>query len=243
MIIPKAICNVVTATDWSVHLQRHARPITPVGDNGSPFTPRSTGRRRTATPYSSSPTVTTPEQLQQYLDAFEEQAQANPGQPAAAALYGGKQPFGAVEQSMQQYRPSLQARGQTGSPLRADGLLSPSSQENVNAVLARLQMDARTLEAWTDRFREWLAADVLKPLVRQVRSAHEQVASSASRLGWTRIELSSLGEPEASGSNRGLEADEEAQLNMLREALAAQLRSPLQEAQREAVLTCLQVGP
>ena len=69
---------------------------------------------------------------------------------------------------MQQYRPSLQARGQTGSPLRADGLLSPSSQETFNAVLARLQTDARTLEAWTDRFREWLAAEVLKPLVRQV---------------------------------------------------------------------------
>ena len=76
-----------------------------------------------------------------------------------------------------------------------------------------------------------------------MRSAHEQVAASASQLGWTRIELSSLGEPEAASSNRGLEADEEAQLNMLREALAVQLRSPLQETQRKAVLTCLQVGP
>ena len=144
---------------------------------------------------------------------------------------------------MQQYRPSLQARGQTGSPLRADGLLSPSSQETFTAVLARLQTDARTLEAWTDRFREWLAAEVLQPLVRQVGSAHEQVAASASQLGWARIELSSLEEAEASSSSRGLEADEEAQLNMLREALAAQLRSPLQETQRKAVLTCLQVRP
>ena len=70
-----------------------------MGENGSPFTPRSTGRRRTATPYSSSPTVTTPEQLRQFLDAFEDQAQASPGQPAPAALYGGQQPFGAVEQA------------------------------------------------------------------------------------------------------------------------------------------------
>ena len=69
-----------------------------MGENGSPFTPRSTGRRRTATPYSSSPTVTTPEQLRQYLEAFEEQAQASPGQSAATALYRGQQPFGAIEQ-------------------------------------------------------------------------------------------------------------------------------------------------
>lgn len=68
----------------------------------------------------------------------------------------------------------------------------------------------------------------------------QEVASSARQLTWT-IELSSLAQQEAGTSNKGLEADEEAQINMLKEALTAQLRNPLQEPQRKAVMACLQV--
>jgi len=66
----------------------------------------------------------------------------------------------------------VQARGKTGSPLRADSVLSPSNQETFEAVLARLQTDARTLEVWIDRLREWLAFQVVNPLQRSVASAH-----------------------------------------------------------------------
>jgi len=67
---------------------------------------------------------------------------------------------------------SMQARGKTGSPLRADSLLSPSNQETFKAVLARLQTDPHTLEVWIDRFREWLSSQVMGPLLRNIASAH-----------------------------------------------------------------------
>ena len=65
-----------------------------------------------------------------------------------------------------------QARGKTGSPLRADSVLSPSNQETFEAVLARLQADPNILEVWIDKFREWLSAEIMKPLVKHVQSAH-----------------------------------------------------------------------
>ena len=78
--------------------------------------------------------------------------------------------------------------------------------------------------------------------VRNMTSAAplQEVRDTARALGWT-VELSSLAQPEASSSNKGLEADEEAQINMLHEALSSQLRQPIQEPQRKAVLACLQV--
>lgn len=74
---------------------------------------------------------------------------------------------------------AVQARGKTGSPLRADSVLSPSNQETFEAVLARLQTDADTLETWIDRFRQWLAAEVVQPLLRHVKRAHMVSRSTA----------------------------------------------------------------
>ena len=136
----------------------------------------------------------------------------------------------------------LQARGTAGSPLRGgDGRLAPSSQETVESVLARLRVDRRTLEVWTDRLREWLAAHVIQPLLRCVDSAHTAVSEAAGQLGWSGLALSPLGEPEASGGSRRLDADDEALLMQLREALNRYLGDPAQAAQRQKVISCLEV--
>ena len=39
--------------------------------------------------------------------------------------------------------------------------------------LGRLKTDLRRLEAWTERLREWLASDLLQPLVRQMEGVHK----------------------------------------------------------------------
>ena len=78
-----------------------------------------------------------------------------------------------------------QARGKTGSPLRADSVLSPSNQETFEAVLARLKTDASTLETWIDRFRQWLAAEVVKPLLKHVQSAHLVRINGQNLFGYT----------------------------------------------------------
>ena len=56
--------------------------------------------------------------------------------------------------------------------MRADSVLYPSNQETFQAVLTKLQTDATTLETWIDSFRQWLAAEVAQPLLRNVQTAH-----------------------------------------------------------------------
>ena len=68
---------------------------------------------------------------------------------------------------------ALQLRGQTGSPLRPDAALYPSSPEAYDAVLARLSINPQTMDVWIDRFREWLAEVVFKPLLNHMRTAHK----------------------------------------------------------------------
>ena len=72
--------------------------------------------------------------------------------------------------------------------------------------------------------------------------ALQDVAECAAQLGLHRVELSNLSEAAGISSTRGLEADEEAQINMLRAQLQHQLQQPMQEQQRKAVLACLQVS-
>lgn len=69
----------------------------------------------------------------------------------------------------------------------------------------------------------------------------QDVSKCAAQLGLHRVELSNLSEAVTTSSNRGLEADEEAQINVLRAQLQNQMQQPMQEAQRKAVLACLQV--
>lgn len=50
------------------------------------------------------------------------------------------------------------------------------------------------LQICTERLREWLASEVLKPLVAAVDGAHKQVVAAAAALGWTGVQLSPLHE-------------------------------------------------
>lgn len=67
----------------------------------------------------------------------------------------------------------VQLRGKTGSPLRPDAALYPSSPEAYQAVLAKLSTDSETVDVWIDRFREWLSKDVFKPLAKHMMFAHQ----------------------------------------------------------------------
>ncbi|CAL8469889.1 g9431 [Coccomyxa elongata] len=166
--------------------------------------------------------VSTPEQLQRYMDSFEAStrgaASPEPGYgPYTGAPYGygatvtdalplsygtaaagHSTPSGA---SVPIYRPSLQPRGKAGSPHRGDGRLSPSSQETLEAVLARLQTGGRTLEVWTEQLRSWLAAELLQPLDRLAASAQKDVINATAALGMAGMQLSGLDAENDLGGN------------------------------------------
>ena len=78
-------------------------------------------------------------------------------------------------------------------------------------------------------------------MLMQETYSMQDVSKCAAQLGLHRVELSNLSEAVSTSSNRGLEADEEAQINVLRAQLQNQMQQPMQEAQRKAVLACLQV--
>lgn len=44
----------------------------------------------------------------------------------------------------------------------------------------------------TERLREWMAAHVLKPLVRAIDTAHTSVIDTAARIGWQGVQLQPL---------------------------------------------------
>ena len=51
-----------------------------------------------------------------------------------------------------------------------------------------------------EALREWMASDVLQPLLLAMATAHEEVVQSAARLGWAGLQLSPLSEAGASSS-------------------------------------------
>ncbi|CAL5218925.1 g671 [Coccomyxa viridis] len=162
------------------------------------------------------PTVTTPEQLQPYLDSFS--TAVSPLGASTAAPYGvygnPSLGFGAAPSQASPlgygsspgtapspvlaggqipiYRPSSQLRGKTGSPHKGDGSLSASSEETFDALLARLKTGRRNMEVWTEQFRLWLAAELLQPLDKLVRRAQKDVVDSAAAIGGHGLQLSPL---------------------------------------------------
>ena len=57
------------------------------------------------------------------------------------------------------------------------------------------------LQHGTERIREWFAARVLKPLVKDVDGAHTRVIDSAARIGWTGVTLQPL-DPQGGACSR-----------------------------------------
>ena len=74
-----------------------------------------------------------------------------------------------------------QPRGKAGSPHRGDGRLAPSGAEAADAALGRLAATRADLDAWAERLRAWLAAELLQPLVRLLDGAHAVRAPTAAR--------------------------------------------------------------
>ncbi|EIE25704.1 hypothetical protein COCSUDRAFT_64788 [Coccomyxa subellipsoidea C-169] len=208
-----------------------ASPMTPQqqrGDSGGgPYTRGSPASHGSGLGYSTR-VVSTPEQLQRYMDSFEASTRGNASPEPGYGNYGGS-PFGygatATDAlplgygtgtagvatppgtAVLTYRPSLQARGKAGSPHRGDGRLSPSSVETLEAVLARLATGRRTLEVWTEQLRSWLASELLQPLDRLVATVQKDVIKATADLGWTGLQLSELdADTEAAGSGAAAKA-------------------------------------
>ena len=78
-------------------------------------------------------------------------------------------------------RGRAQPRGKAGSPHHGDGRLAPSGAEAADAALGRLAATRADLDAWAERLRAWLAAELLQPLVRLLDGAHAVRAPNAAR--------------------------------------------------------------
>ena len=66
-----------------------------------------------------------------------------------------------------------QPKRRTAAPTSEGGRLELSPPAALDAVLAQLQSNRRTLEVWTGRLREWLAHDLLQPLAAIIKDGHK----------------------------------------------------------------------
>ncbi|PRW20681.1 Transmembrane 209 [Chlorella sorokiniana] len=185
--------------------------------------PSSAGR---PSPFGARP-ITTPEQLRRVLDEFEEGTAPSPAQqpaetgysPAAGVRLGTSSPLLGPAPV---YRPSAVPKGKAAVPVATDGKVGPSTLESKRALLERLDMSERSLEHGTERLREWMAARVLKPLVRAIDTAHTNVIDTAARIGWQGVQLQPLESLSAQQRNH---ADDEVVVAQMREQLLARMRS------------------
>jgi hypothetical protein len=99
-------------------------------------------------------------------------------------------------------------------------------------------------QVWTERLREWMASQVLKPLVAAMAGAHSDVMTAAGAMGWAGVQLQPLGHaPDAArGAAASAEADDEVLIAQMREQLVGRLRVQPQQQPAEA-WACLEVGP
>lgn len=72
------------------------------------------------------------------------------------------------------------------------GRVGPSSQASRAAALERLGLTEEDLEVGEEKLREWMAFEVLKPLVAKLDRTHTDVGSAAARLGWAGVQLAPL---------------------------------------------------
>ncbi|KAL6779388.1 hypothetical protein ACKKBG_A12125 [Auxenochlorella protothecoides x Auxenochlorella symbiontica] len=157
-----------------------------------------------------------------------------PGQPACASPYDmhamGLPGVGLNGGPSPTYRPSLLPRGKA-APVHRGGerQLAPSPLELRSRVLERLGLSENDLQASTEALREWMAQEVLQPLVDTMEGAHSRVEESAAQLGLQGIRLSSLESPAplsvaSKNLGRGEGIDDEALVLQLRDQIVARLR-------------------
>lgn len=181
-----------------------------------------------------SPLITTPEQLERYMDQLEFEMTPQPASdnPSDIPLYLGN--FASVAGSppldnhsgytgkegaadgmrppqdprgvgaglkmgaqAPVYRPTMlpTRAGGRGSGARGTRALTPSSPRQTAAALQHLSTDQRTLEVWTERFREWMTKEVLKPLVVIMDTCHQQVIDAVAEAGQPGMQLQPLDSP------------------------------------------------
>eukprot|EP00887_Chlorella_sp_A99_P005136 scaffold25.g5136.t1 len=199
------------------------------GGRASPYNPRQ---------------ATTPDQLQRVLDSFEESMHAGAGEEQAPHVYASPLPgvgpaaAGAVlGAGAPTYRPSAVPRG--AAPVATEsGKVGPSSQAARAAALERLGVTEEDLEYGEERLREWMAFQVLKPLVAHIDSAAADVAAAAARLGWAGVQLAPLPDTLA-GTGRSSAADDAVVVDQVRQQLLARMPAAGAAAPAEAV-ACLE---
>lgn len=158
--------------------------------------PLSAPWQRKQSRYSTGRVVTTPEQLKRYTDEFG-RTSASPGEQGYSPGFAGDQGVSSMQQPYMigapapHYQPSLLPKGRVLA-LQTDRGLQPSPPEALDDVLRDLKMDRRTLEVWTERFREWLSAEVFKPLQRLLHHVHEEVNAAFAQLNWVPVSFGSL---------------------------------------------------
>ncbi|KAL3155456.1 hypothetical protein ABBQ38_011012 [Trebouxia sp. C0009 RCD-2024] len=176
----------------------------------SPYTPPySTGR---PSPFGSAEVVTTQRQCSRYVESFDTGTKA-----AAAESPYGTASFSPYDQTagMQSsagmtllaggnvptYHPSLVPRGRAGSPHAPDMGLHPTSPEALDDLLRQLKTDRHTLETWVDRFRVWMASEVLKKLLAAADTAHMEVKAACAAVGYN-MDIISLDEATLASPDR-----------------------------------------
>jgi Cytochrome B561, N terminal len=186
---------------------------------------RSAGKR---SPYDADKSMT-PEHLKKVLDEFEIGAQqAIEGPVAGDYIYSlGRGPSPSlIGTTPPPYRPSAQAKGIATTMARADGKLEPSSPDSEKGALQRLDLTQRTLMGGIENLREWMAEQVLHPLITAIDTAHSGVTTTASALGWSSLILSPLDSSvSGNGAHNTARADDELQVSGLKGQIMDRLRS------------------
>mmetsp|Transcript_470 Transcript_470/g.1267 ORF Transcript_470/g.1267 Transcript_470/m.1267 type:complete len:383 (+) Transcript_470:1698-2846(+) len=122
------------------------------------------------------------------------------------------------------YRPSPQPRSSAGVQ-REDGRLTASPPEVLHALLLRLGITEATLDIWTERFREWMAFNVLQPLVVAINNAASNVVAATQGVGWQGVRLTELGQIPPANQVRHLHGETEADDQMIISQILESLRS------------------
>eukprot|EP00878_Enallax_costatus_P007856 GHUV01008221.1.p1 GENE.GHUV01008221.1~~GHUV01008221.1.p1 ORF type:complete len:623 (+),score=170.79 GHUV01008221.1:49-1917(+) len=146
-------------------------------------------------PWSGGLAVATPEQLKQYVDAFtaSDTAAATDGSVPSPMPVGqlyfdqGDQGVGGsplpTGRDAPAYRPSLLARKAAAAAGAGGEGLQPSADAEAGRIMKDiLQMEVPELLVWIERFREWLATQLLQPLSQLMETAHEEPNTLMARL-------------------------------------------------------------
>ena len=153
------------------------------------------GQLRTAGSKGSARNVT-PDQLQRMIQELEDHvdaAQAPQGAadfgafPGGAAVQAGVTPSAATNK----YRPSAMSVGLKSAPTQTDGVPRVVPAQRAS-IMRELGVTEDTVTSGIENLREWFASDVLQPLQTALQTAHDDLITGATQLGFTGVRLTPL---------------------------------------------------